>query len=156
MNGDFKPSKLFDHANRMIEAYHSALSPLCKETGMPPLALDVLLFVANNPQSATANEICRLRGFKAGIVSVHIERLVTGGLLERKSVPNDRRKTMLAYTEKASGIVKKGQELQAAFAKKLLSGLSEDDLNALRRATEAIDKNVEEIRKNGLFPENSD
>ena len=73
---------LFSHANKMTQAYHVMLTPLCKETGLPPLALDILLFLANNPEHNTAKDICRVRGHKPGIVSVHVERLVNDGLLE--------------------------------------------------------------------------
>ena len=45
---------LFSHANKMTQAYHIMLTPLCKETGLPPLALDILLFLANNPEHNTA------------------------------------------------------------------------------------------------------
>ena len=99
MDGNFGPAKLFGNANKMIEAYHAALQPICKETGIPPLALDILLFIANNPENATAKEICKFRGFKSGIVSVHIERMAAGGLIERAEVPEDRRKTLLKATE---------------------------------------------------------
>ena len=33
---NFTASKLFCSANRFIEAYHTVLQPLCKETGLPP------------------------------------------------------------------------------------------------------------------------
>lgn len=81
---------LFSHANKMTQAYHVMLTPLCKETGLPPLALDILLFLANNPEHNTAKDICRVRGHKPGIVSVHVERLVNDGLLERREMPGDR------------------------------------------------------------------
>ena len=73
---------IFSHANKMTQAYHVMLAPLCREAGMPPLAMDILLFLANNPEHDTAKDICRLRGHKSGIVSVHVERLVNDGLLE--------------------------------------------------------------------------
>ena len=37
---------IFSHANKMTQAYHIMLTPLCKETGLPPLAMDILLFLA--------------------------------------------------------------------------------------------------------------
>ena len=64
---------IFSHANKMTQAYHIMLTPLCKETGLPPLAMDILLFLANNPEHNTAKDICRMRGHKSGIVSVHVE-----------------------------------------------------------------------------------
>ena len=78
---------LFSHANKMTQAYHIMLTPLCKEAGLPPLAMDILLFLANNPEHNTAKGICRMRGHKPGIVSVHVERLVNDGLLERQEMP---------------------------------------------------------------------
>ena len=80
----------FSHANKMTKAYHVMLTPLCKEAGLPPLALDILLFLANNPEHNTAKDICRMRGHKPGIVSVHVERLVNDGLLERREMPGGR------------------------------------------------------------------
>ena len=87
---------LFSHANKMTKAYHIMLTPLCKETGLPPLAMDILLFLANNPEHNTAKDICRMRGHKPGIVSVHVERLVNDGLLERREMPGDRRRRGLS------------------------------------------------------------
>lgn len=75
-------SRLFRGANRFLEAYHAALQPVCQATGLPPMAVDILMFFANNPESSTAGDLCRCRGLKSGIVSVHIDRLVNAGLLK--------------------------------------------------------------------------
>ena len=72
---NFTASRIFNAANRFIEAYHAVLQPICKDTGLPPMAVDILMFIANNPDSNTAGDICRCRGLKTGIVSVHIDRL---------------------------------------------------------------------------------
>ena len=101
---------IFSHANKMTQAYHIMLTPLCKETGLPPLAMDILLFLANNPEHNTAKDICRMRGHKPGIVSVHVERLVNDGLLERQEMPGrrglsapNRRKRSLSADGRCSG-----------------------------------------------------
>ena len=107
----------FSHANKMTKAYHVMLTPLCKEAGLPPLALDILLFLANNPEHNTAKDICRMRGHKPGIVSVHVERLVNDGLLERQEMPGDRRQTRLICTEQAQALIERGRRC---------SGSSED------------------------------
>lgn len=148
---NFTASKLFGGANRFIEAYHRVLQPLCKSTGIPPMAVDILMFVANNPENSTARDICRYRGFKSGIVSVHIERLVTGGLLERRSVPNDRRKTLLVCTEKAEPIVKEGRKLQKFFAEELLSGLSDSETEVFRGCLAVLCDNIEKIRNGEIL-----
>ena len=135
---------LFSHANKMTQAYHIMLTPLCKEAGLPPLALDILLFLANNPEHNTAKDICRMRGHKSGIVSVHVERLVNDGLLERREMPGDRRQTRLVCTERAQDIITRGREIQWKFGLRLMEGISKEDNEIMRRCFEKIDINLDE------------
>ena len=142
--------RVFSNANRFIEAYHAVLQPLCRESGLPPMAVDILMFAANNPDYATARNICQYRGMKPSIVSVHVERLVSEGYLERQNVPGDRRQTLLVCTEKAQPMVEQGRALQKRFSERLTMGLSDADKEALHKAMTLLDNNIEEIRKNGL------
>lgn len=142
---NFQPSKMFDNANKTVEAYHAALQPLCKDTGIPPLALDILLYLANNPERATAKDACKIRGFKSGIVSVHIERLVAGGLIERSPAPEDRRRILLKVTPAATPIIEKGRIIQREFYARTLKGVGEDEIKALRATMSKIERNVDEI-----------
>ena len=144
------PIRVFSNANRFIEAYHRVLQPLCKESGLPPLAVDILMFAANNPDYATARNICKYRGMKPGIVSVHVERLVSEGYLARQPVPGDRRQTLLACTEKAGPLIEAGRALQKRFSEKLTAGLTTADKEALHKAMTRMDENIDDIRKNGL------
>ena len=118
---------LFSHANKMTQAYHIMLTPLCKETGLPPLALDILLFLANNPEHNTAKDICRMRGHK----------------------PGDRRQTRLICTERAQDIITRGREIQWKFGLRLMEGISKEDHEIMRRCFERIDINLDEICKGG-------
>ena len=140
---------LFSHANKMTKAYHVMLTPLCKEAGLPPLAMDILLFLANNPEHNTAKDICRMRGHKPGIVSVHVERLVPDGLLERREMPGDRRQTKLVCTEKAQDLIGRGREIQWQFGRRLLAGISEEDQAVMRRCFDMIDANLDELCRTG-------
>ena len=144
------PVHIFGTSNRFIEAYHNVLQPMCKATGLPPLAVDILMFAANNPEHATARNVCKYRGLKPGIVSVHVERLVSEGLLERREVPGDRRQTLLVCTAKAAPIVEEGHRLQKIFAVKLVAGLSEADKEAFKKTMALLSHNLDEIRKNGI------
>ena len=145
MQERFDLSKVFDHTSKITEAYHTLLKPLCKESDLPPLALDILLFMANNPSKATANDMCRMRGVKSGIVSVHIDRLVRDGLLIRAVVPEDRRRTRLTPTEKASDMIEKGRKIQREFSVELRNGISEEDSLVWQRVMKTIDGNISRI-----------
>lgn len=149
-DGEITPIRVFSNANRFIEAYHAVLQPLYRESGLPPMAVDILMFAANNPDYATARNICQYRGMKPSIVSVHVERLVSEGYLERQNVPGDRRQTLLVCTEKAQPMVEQGRALQKRFSERLTMGLSDADKEALHKAMTLLDNNIEEIRKNGL------
>lgn len=146
-------SRLFRGANRFLEAYHAALQPVCRATGLPPMAVDILMFFANNPESSTAGDLCRCRGLKSGIVSVHIDRLVNDGLLMRQSVPEDRRKTRLVCTKAAGGTIETGRALQRRFAQQLLEGLSEEEIRIFHSCLSVLSQNIDDIRKNGIAQE---
>lgn len=143
-------SRMFSHAAKFIDAYHTVLQPLCREICLPPMAVDILLFVANNPEHNTASGICQCRGLKPGIVSVHVDRLVNEGLLVRAEAADDRRKTRLTCTDKAKSIVEEGRKLQKAFMNKLSDGIDESDMESFRRTLARFGENLEDILRRRL------
>lgn len=91
-----------------------------------------------------------MRGHKPGIVSVHVERLVNDGLLERREMPGrPRRQTRLICTERAQDIITRGREIQWKFGLRLMEGISKEDHEIMRRCFERIDINLDEICKGG-------
>ena len=135
------------HAKKVGMAYEKALLPLSKETDMPHTAISILLFIANNPDLATASNICEMRGLKRPVVSAHVERLVQEGYIERRAVPGDRRKDALVCTGKASKIVEAGRERQIQFATAMLEGISEEDLAVMERCFLKMNANIDRIIK---------
>lgn len=141
---------VFGGTKKFMDAYGRAMFPLCEETGLPMPAIDMLLFLANNPEYDTAKDICKLRGFKPAIVSFHVDKMVEEGYLERKTDEHDRRKFCLAYTDKATDIIERGREIQLLFAKKMLDGISDGDAKTMKRCFDTFSKNLEDILENGL------
>ena len=82
-------------SKKLAEAYEKVMQPLCKKLDMPKTALDVLMFLANNPEFNTAGDVCRYRNIKAALVSFHVEKLVEAGFVERQAVKGDRRKSTI-------------------------------------------------------------
>ena len=136
-------AKLHVHAKRFMDAYSAAMQPLSREFAIPQTAAEILLFLANNPENRTAKDICTMRRLKPGIVSLHVDTLVTLGFLERKRVPGDRRKLRLEPTEKASSIIARGRQMQERFAQTLAQGLSPEELSCFARCMETISQNLE-------------
>ena len=108
----------------ILEKYTLAMKPLSKELHIPLKALEILMFLANNPEHASAKEICDSLHMKSGIVSVHIDRLVEDGYLTRETSHADRRLISLRVTSKATPIKLKGQALQKQFLSDAFAGMS--------------------------------
>ena len=138
-------SQLSAYSRRFADAYAAAMRPLAQETGLPQGAVDILLFLANNPGLDTARDICACRGLTPGIVSLNVENLTAGGYITRQSVPGDRRKCRLVCTPKAEPIVSRGRALQEAFFARMTEGVPHGDLEACLRCFAAFDQNLTRI-----------
>lgn len=132
-------------AKKFSLAYRQVCRPLCRELGLPQTAFDILMFLGNNPAYKTARDIVEMRCIKANLVSVHVDRLVREGYLERQQVPGDRRKTLLLCTDKAQPVIAKGRLLQEDFFEKLLDGMDEEERNAFSAALHRIGENLDAI-----------
>ena len=135
-------SQIGTATRRFQAAYAAVMAPLSRELGIAPSALDILLYLANNPDRNTARDICAYRHLKPGVVSLHVERLVAEGYLTRSPVPGDRRKCRLLCTEKAWPVIRRGREYQADFTARLTRGLTAEDLAACQRCLAVLDGNL--------------
>ncbi len=138
-------SQVYTHSRLLLDAYAGIMRPLSAELNMAQTAVDILMFLANNPGYDTAKDICTMRHLKPGIVSFHVEKLVQEGYLERQNVPGDRRKCRLVCTEKAAPIIEKGRALQAKFMRKMTKGLEKEQIDTLVTCLETFEKNLSGI-----------
>ena len=117
-------SQFYALSRQLQNAYAAQMRPLCEETGMAQTAIDILLFLHNNPGCDTARDIC-------------------------ESVPEDRRKCRLLLTAQALPVVEKGLALQAAFTAQMFAGLSKEDLASGQRCLAAVTQNIQTINQKG-------
>lgn len=132
-------------SRKLTQAYSAVCKPLCRELELPQTAFDILMFLGNNPAYKTAGEIVELRHIKANLVSVNVDRLVREGYLTRHPVAGDRRKTELLCTPKAQSIIDRGRQVQDAFSRRLLEGMSEAQQAAFADALNQIESNLDQI-----------
>ena len=139
-----------EYAIKVSQAYNAVCKPLCQELKLPQTAFDILMFLANNPDCTTARDIVEIRKIKANLVSVHVDRLVQEGYLERCAVEGDRRKTRLLCTEKAQPVIRQGRAVQNAFFARLLDHTDEAAREVFFRTMETIGRNLDQIiQENG-------
>ena len=134
--------RFYTYAKRFEEAYAAAMRPLTEELDMAQPAVDILLFLANNPGMDTARDICTYRHLKPAIVSFHVDKLVGEGYLERQAVPGDRRKCRLVCTEKAGPVIRRGRAAQELFSRQLTDGLTEAELEICFRCFAVFGENM--------------
>ncbi len=135
--------QFYTYAKRFEEAYTAVMRPLAEKLEMSQPAVDILLFLANNPGKDTARDICTYRHLKPAIVSFHVEKLVGEGYLERQPVLGDRRKCRLVCTKKAGAVIRRGRAAQEDFSNRLTVGLTEAELETCFRCFTVFGENMD-------------
>ena len=126
-------SQVYTYTRRILDAYAAVMQPLSAELDMAQNAVDILLFLANNPGLDTARDICTYRKLKPGIVSFHVDNLVREGYLLRTRDPGDRRRCRL------------GQALQEQFVAQMSAGLAPDALETFQHCLTAFAQNLDRM-----------
>lgn len=138
----FNAVQFNSHSRSFQDAYTAVMRPLCQRLDLPQTAMDILLFLANNPGMDTARDICIYRRLKPALVSFHVDRLVNEGYLQRRTVPGDRRKCRLVCTEKARPAIEQGRAIQEEFSRQLTQGLTPEQIDQLSRCSAVIEENL--------------
>ena len=132
---------------KFMAAYKAAQKKVCKAWNVPEVSLDILLFLANNPEYTTARDIVEVRSIKANLVSQQVDRMVREGYLCRKEVQGDRRKRDLSLTEKAVPIIEAGRKMQTDFFETLFHGVSEGEKRTFFETMDIMSRNMDKILK---------
>lgn len=134
-------------SEKVIHAYNRMCEPLLEEFALPQVSFDILMFLANNPDFSTAQEICTVRHIKKNLVSVHVEKLVQAGLLERQEVAGDRRKIALRCTEKATPVINAGKQRQNQFYQQLTAGITAAQWQVFGDIQATVEHNAEQMAR---------
>ena len=105
----------------ILKYYNSLFDDLIKEYQISQIEIDILAFLANNPEYHYAQEIVDVRGISKAHVSIAVEKLVKRGFLNRETDPKNRRCNILKITDEASELITKIQDVQ------VYQGMSKED-----------------------------
>ena len=99
------PSTFVAFFHDVLNAYNKMCEPILHEFDIPQVSFDILMFLNNNPELCTAQQISEFRKIKKNLVSVHVDKLVTAErirdrrqtkgftLLHRKGAANSESRT---------------------------------------------------------------
>ena len=127
---------------KTAQAYNAVCKPLCQELGLSQTALDILLFLANNPSQDRAVDIVRGRGMSKGHVSMSLGSLEARGLVARREDDEDRRIVRLTLTGAASPIAAEGQAVQRDFVARIHKGVTPEEIQVMWSVTQKIGENI--------------
>ena len=139
----------WDDIAAMRSLYSAQLDAVGREFGLARVELDILLFLANNPQFDTATDIVERRCISKAHVSQSVKSLEQRGYLERRYVGDNRRTIHLRLLEGAQAAVDAGRRAQTRCFASLLEGFGEDEVEQLRSFLGRISDNAWAQMKKG-------
>ena len=137
----------FDIMMRAQKAYARVLDPICKQWELTRNELDVLLFLANNPEFDRAADIVVNRGIAKSHVSLSVTTLEARGFLLRQPDPEDRRTVHLKLIGDAWKIADAGQKAQQSFFSRIHQGITREELDHWRAFTRKVGENIRNLEE---------
>ena len=139
----------WDDMAAMRSLYSAQLDAVGRECGLARVELDILLFLANNPQFDTATDIVERRHISKAHVSQSVKSLEQRGCLERCYEGDNRRTIHLRLMERAQAAVDVGRRAQLHCFETFMRGFSATELEQLRGYLARIAENVHAEQEEG-------
>lgn len=122
--------------------YDRSIDPVCARHEVTRMELDVLLFLANNPEQDTASDLVELRRLSKSRVSAAVSDLTERGLLDRVYRDGNRKTAHLVPLPAAEELIVDGRAAQQAFFSILSAGVSPAEIEALGAVTGRVLSNL--------------
>ena len=137
----------FDIMAKAQKGYSRLMEPICKKWNLTRNELDVLLFLANNPEYDRAVDIVNNRGLSKSHVSLSISNLERRGFLERIDDPDDRRTVHLRLLPQSEPITVAGQLAQRRFFSYLHQGVTQEQIDLMVDFAQKVNENIRNIEE---------
>lgn len=135
--------RIWDHYTLFKSAYTKCVEPVCQQYGLTRMELDILLFLANNPEYDTASDIIEKKRLTKSHVSSSVKSLEDRGWIEKVYYENNRKTAHLRILEDAFPAIIKGQHGQKLFIDTLFAGFSDTDRKEIKKLLCAVIQNLE-------------
>ena len=117
---------------------------VCEKYELTYMEFTVLMFLTNNPQYDTATQIVKYRHLAKSHVSISIRSLQERGLILGEHKGGNHRTIHLSVADKARDIIAAGRAAQNKFCEIVFAGFSKEEIEALHRFTEQVNRNIKE------------
>lgn len=123
-------------------AYDGALEPVCGRHGLTRMEMDVLLFLANNPEMDTASALVSVRRLPKSHVSAAVNALAERGLIQREYRGGNRKTAHLCPTAAADAPIADGRAVQREFGRTLTEGIAPEELEQMLSTARRMVENI--------------
>lgn len=121
-------ARVITELNKLKRAYDTYILEMLDTFHMTKLEIDILGFLANNPDYDTAKDIELVRQFKKSNISTAVDALLHKGMITKIQDVDDRRIMHLKLMEEAAPIVEKIQAVQENFFKQIFQDISKSEM----------------------------
>lgn len=138
------PTEALLFSSQFRRLYDKKINGMAKRYGLTPAEVNVLLFLANNPEYDTAKDISELRLLPKSCVSRAVDSLIRQGFLTSHEDGKDRRILHLSILPAAAGVVKDAQDNQQEFLSCTFHNFSEEERQSLDHLMTKLTDNIRE------------
>lgn len=124
--------------------YKKAMEPVEQKFDLSRAELDILMFLANDPEHDTASDVVEYRGLVKSHVSAAVAGLEEKGYIQRFYYNGNKRTIHLELTEAAKPVIEAGRKAQAEFEKTILQGITGEEADALQKILKKMMDSVKE------------
>lgn len=138
------PKNLLHMQPLLRSLYSMCIEPVCQKYGVNRTELDILLFLANNPEFDTAAEVANIRLLAKSHVSTSLHSLEKSGYITKSIEEDDKRLIHLKLTARADKVVKEGQARQMDVLNIMTAGLDKVDQERLHFYILTMENNIKD------------
>ncbi len=131
-DGDVDLLRVWLRFIRINQRLYGAMASRLKTVGLSIPQFD-LISTLSESEGLSQQDLAERLYVTKGNVSGLVDRLVTGGLVERRALANDRRSHALYLTEHGRALTEKGLAIQRSYVAETLGQLPPRDIRDLER-----------------------
>lgn len=132
----------WNEIRHLESAYNLCRKAIMSRYQLSAIEVDVLLFLANNPQYDTASDISAIRRIPKSHVSLAVSLLHRKNYLHKSADKTNRKRIHLVLTEQAAEVTAFGIGRQEAYTAALTEGFSPAETEQLKEFLKRIADNL--------------
>lgn len=139
--------RYWEFTDALESEYHLHRKQVMERFDLSAVEVDVMLFLANNPQYKTAADVSRMKKIPKSHVSLAVKGLIQKRMLRGEPDAGNRKRIRLVLTQEAAEMITYGRQQQEHFVNVLFRGFSPEEAEQYHSYCARIMNNVHNNQK---------